>query len=266
MKKIDLKLPRKSHLLTLFLVVMYAALYWASAGPQKVAQAPAIRVPTYDYTPPEKLPAKSANVVFLLVDPAYPERFRYGKTKIFSDFSKAMSADFNEAMTAKGFSVRGPYEYYDQVVYSDKKESDLLLTIDIDLDLNDQNIKWHPWRYVVSGVGRNAVYDTHYTYDGFFVLSGKVNLVVSESITREKLWAKSIPLRQKEINIKTFYYHPTQSFQKGLTEDPDVMNPIIDVLENYYKEVLSTAWTHLDPSELTTLKKEVIEIRQRKVY
>ena len=258
---------KKPVLLTFLTFCLYALMLWGSAGPQKVVAPPSIRVGSYDYSPPVAHQAKSANIVFLLVDPAYHEKFRYGTYKLFSDFSKAMAADFNEVMTAKGYTVRGPYEFYDQVVYSDKKDSDLLLTVDIDLDLNDQNIKWFGYTYRAGGTNRSPVYQTEYTYGGSFVLAGKVNLVVAESLTREKLWAKSIPLKQKEIVVKTFYSQPKESnYQFSLTKDPDVMNPIISVLESYYKEVLATAWNHLDPNELNQLKKQVQEIRERKVY
>ncbi|HEY1025597.1 MAG TPA: hypothetical protein VGE26_10565 [Sphingobacteriaceae bacterium] len=251
-------------------LIIAAALFWISCASQKniaPPQAPSIKVAQYDYNPPEAEKAKSAQVVFLLVDPSYQEKFKYSNYKLFGDFSKAMTADFNEALTAKGYSVRGPYEYYDQVVYNDKKESDLLLSIEIDFDLNSQNIKWYDHRYHMSGSGRRALYGTRYTYDGFFVLSGKANLVVSEPLTKEKLWAKSIPLKQREIPVKTYYFQDKKfDFQGSLTADPNIMNPITESLEDYYKHVFNTAWNHLDPNELTPLKKEVLEIREKKKY
>jgi uncharacterized protein YbaP (TraB family) len=119
----------------------------------------------------------------------------------------------------------------------------------------------------VSGRGRNAVYRTEYSYSGFYVLSGKINLVVAEPITKEKLWAKSIPLKQKQINIAPYYRTTRQlDYSTAFTRDAGVMNPMIEALEDYYKQIFTTAWVHLDPSELAALKKEVMEIREKKKY
>ena len=245
-------------------------IFLAASATQKVAPPPpppTIKVPMYDYAPPQNEKPKSAQVVFLLVDPSYQDKFKFSSYKLFSDFSKAMSADYNEALTAKGYTVRGPFEYYDQVVYSDKKESDLLLSVEIDFDLNDQNIKWVAHQYYVSGKGKYAQFGTNYSIDGFFVLSGKVNMVVSEPITREKLWAKSIPLKQKEIPVSSsYYYEQLKNYNSAFTKDPTVINPIIKALEEYYQHVFTTSWNHLDPNELTPLKKEVVEIREKKKY
>jgi len=258
-----------SNHISILVLAVFVAFSMASTSARKVEQAPpppTIKVAQYDYEPSVKEKAKSAQVVFLLVDPAYQDKFKYSSYKLFTDFSKAMSSDFNEALTQKGYTVRGPFEYYDQVVYSDKKESDLMLSVDIDFDLNDQNVKWNPVNYL-SGSGRNARYVlSHYNISGFFVLSGKVNLIVSEPITREKLWAKSIPLKQVEIPITNYYQILENNYNSSLLKDPNVINPIVSALEQYYKTVFTTAWLNLDPNELTPLKKEVIEIREKKKY
>ncbi|HVZ26709.1 MAG TPA: hypothetical protein VG842_11665 [Sediminibacterium sp.] len=260
---------RRSHVMTGLAILVYACIFWSSAGPKQAAPppVPTIKAPLYDYTPPSTAPAKSAQVVFLLVDPAYQEKFQYSSYKIFSDFSKAMSADYNESLTAKGYSVRGPFDYYDAVVYNDKKESDLLLQVEIDFDINPANITWSSVPVYVSGKGRYAVYRTEYKYSGFFILSGKVNLVAAEPLTKEKLWAKSIPLKQKQVYIAPVYYSDRMnSFNVGFSRDPGVINPMIEALEDYYKQIFATSWNHLDPNELAPLKKEVLEIREKKKY
>lgn len=256
------------NLLSSLALVGYATLFFASGGPKQAAPppTPAIKAPNYDFEPPQKAPAKSAQVVFLLVDPAYQEKFAYSNYKIFSDFSKAMSADYNESLTAKGYSVRGPFEYYDQVVYNDKKESDLLLQVEIDFDINGSNVNWTSYQEYVSGKGRYATYRTAYRYTGFFILSGKVNLVAAEPLTREKLWAKSIPLKQKQVYIAPNFNTLERSYNVGFSRDPGVINPMIEALEDYYKQVFNTSWNHLDPNELAPLKKEVLEIREKKKY
>jgi hypothetical protein len=48
--------------------------------------------------------------------------------------------------------------------------------------------------------------------------------------------------------------------------EPTFANPFIPALQDYYKEILDIAWASLDPNELTTLKKYVKEIREKKKY
>lgn len=264
-----MKSKNLKHLLSFIAALFFIIIFLASATQKATPPPPppTIKVATYDYSPPQHEKPKSAQVVFLLVDPSYQEKFKYSNYKLFSDFSKAMAADYNEALTAKGYTVRGPFEYYDQVVYSDKKESDLMLSVEIDFDLNDQNINWMPHQYYISGKGKYVQYGTNYSIGGFFVLSGKINIVVSEPITREKLWAKSIPLKQKQIPVSSYYYHEQlKNYNIPFSKDPLIINPITKALEEYYQYVFNTSWNHLDPNELTPLKKEVVEIREKKKY
>lgn len=112
-----------------------------------------------------------------------------------SGFSKALSADFNEWLALKGYSVCGNSEGYNA-----------------------------------------ACADSVY-----FILSGKVNLVAAEPLTKEKLWAKSIPLKQKQVFIAPFYKSPDKTFNVGFSHDPGVINPMIDALQDYYKQVFNTS-------------------------
>ena len=250
-----------NHIKSVSILIVFAILFIASATTKKTAVTP-LKVASYDYNPPSAASPKSSNIAFLLLRPLYAKSFQYSGSKVFSDFSKSMSADFNELLTARGYSVRGPYDNYDAIVYSDKKESDLMLEPEIDLSINTANVVWETkhvykypqWYYV-------------YTFKGYMTLSGKVNLVASESISREKLWAKSIPLDQSEIQVSSERsYETPQDFVTAFNTDPGIVNPVITALEEFYESVMTTAWQQLDPNELSTMRKQVEEIREKKKY
>jgi hypothetical protein len=178
-----------------------------------------------------------------------------------------MTGDLNESLTAKGYTVRGPFENYDVALYTDKVESDLLLNVQIDFDLNDQNIAWTGSEIQVSGKKKSAVFNTLYKLNGFFVLSGKLNLSLSEPITKEKIWVKSIPLKQSKINIvSTGTYKILRDYSAAFEKEPSFSNPFVTIMQDYYKEILDLAWTNLDPNELASLKKYTKEIREKKKY
>jgi len=134
-----------------------------------------------------------------------------------------------------------------------------MLQIEIALDVDESNVyrKAHQ-----TGFGQYISY--YYTFYGSIILSGKVNLIASEPMTREKLWSKSIPLEQQKIDVASILkYDNPNAFNIALAQDPGIANPIVDVLEQFYKSVFSTAWNHLDPQELTSLKTQVDEIRAK---
>ncbi len=251
----------KQHLLSIAACVLFALLFIASATQNRVPQTP-VKVATYDYTPPTTLLSKSSKVALLLLHPQYARNFKYSGIDVFSTFSKSMVADFNELLIAKGYSVRGPYEIYDAVVYSDKKETDLMLEVEIDLNVNTTNALWTS--ELMYGYPQSRYV---YKLNGNIVLSGKVNLTASEPLTREKLWAKSIPLAQQDIGVASeATYDLPNNWELAFRKDPGIINPITNVLEGMYKSVFATAWGNLDPNELEPLKKQVDEIREKKKY
>lgn len=245
------------HLYSFLTVIVFLILFAGSATQKSSIASVPLKVGAYSFAPPQTAPPGSAKISFLLIDPCYAMTFKYSGIKVFSDFSKAMSGDMNQTLTAKGYFVRGPYQSYDDAVYDDKKGSDLMLKVDIDPDLSLANVQAQS-RVVGFGQYQRMVY----TFNGFMVLSGKVNLVASEALTREKLWAKSIPLEQKQVQISSSQtYQSPQDFAIALTNDPGVVNPLVDAMEGYYKSVFATAWDHLDPHEFQPLKASVKEIR-----
>jgi hypothetical protein len=178
-----------------------------------------------------------------------------------------MAGDINESLTAKGYTVRGPFENYEGALYTDKIESDLMLNVQIDFDLNDQNVIWNGTEILVSGKRKTAVYNTQYKFSGFFVLSGKLNLSLSEPVTKEKIWVKNIPLKQRKINIiSSGVYKNLRDYTAAFETEPSFSNPFITTMQDYYKEILDIAWTNLDPNELASLKKYTKEIREKKKY
>ena len=257
--------------LSLAVIVVYATMASSSAK-QKITTtvtptAPTFKVPTYAYVPPAHATIVNNDLKILLIEPKYNEKFKYADYRIFNDFSKFMVGDINESLTAKGYLVRGPFDNYEGALYTDKVESDLLLNIQIDFDLNDQNINWSGNEILVSGKKQTAVYRTDYKMNGFFMLSGKVILSLSEPLTKEKIWVKNVQLKQRKINIvSTRDYKMLRDYSVAFEAEPNFANPFIPAMQDYYKEILDIAWANLDPNELNNLKKYVKEIREKKKY
>lgn len=256
--------------LSLAVIIVYAAIATSSAKKKFVAVAPApptFTVPSYAYTPPAHASISGNDLKILVVEPKYNDKFKFADYRLFNDFKKFMAGDINESLTTKGYLVRGPFENYEGAMYTDKTESDLLLNIELDFDLNDQNINWKGTEILVSGRKKTAVYTNIYKLDGYFTLSGKINISISEPITKEKVWVKNVQLKQRVIRIasKNEYKH-LRDYALAFETEPTFANPFIPALKDYYKEILDITWASLDPNELSSLKKYVKEIREKKKY
>lgn len=228
--------------------------------PEPVAE----KVINYDFKPPETK-NDSVDISLILLNPKFAEVFEAQKQIMFTKFIDNMGDDFEEMLVAKGYSLRGPYDTYDEIVYSDKSETDLLLETEIKFD--------YEWGTDAVLYKRHVGYGgtiTGYTYwiDGNLNLGGKINLVIKESLTQEKLWVKSIPLTVMEIPIQSERHRVSSQSEANiaLANDVHYKNAIYEALDKQYQKALKTAWNHLDPRELEPLKKQVKELRKKKGY
>ena len=214
------------------------------------------KVVTFDFTPPEVAPAKSSDIAFVLMKPSYAPSFQDGHEQLFQNFIKSMAADFEEMIIARGFTLRGPYDTYDEIVYGDKAATDLILMVEVDIQFSSGQdlIKRH----------FNALTKSYsYSADGYLGLSGKINLTASETLSQEKLWAKSIPMPPKNVYVKSEHKYTGQHIP---IEDTGLYNPVSEALEEYYKKAIKTAWNHLHPVELAALKPQIKQLRDKKTY
>ncbi len=223
------------------------------------------KVITYDYSPPESSGADTVTTSLILLDPKYAEELEAYSQPMFTKFIKSMGDDFEELLVAKGYTLRGPYATYDEIVYSDKSETDLMLETEIKFDYEwDSDAVKYTRHVSLQGV------TTGYTYwiEGNLHLGGKINLVIKESLTQEKLWVKSIPLTSKSIHILTDRYRVNNASEANaaLSKDVQYKNAVYEALDEYYQNALQTAWNHLDPRELSPLRKQVQELRKKKGY
>lgn len=217
-------------------------------------------VKNFDWTPPTNAPSKSSDLSVILLRPNYAKGFKDSNEPLFKKFAKNMGDDFEEMLIAKGYSLRGPYDSYDEIVFSDKSETDLMLavTIDFNSEISNGALKKS------ASIGAAALGVSAYKYylNGQIYLGGKINLVIYESMTKEKLWVKSIKLSDKTVTVRTKKHDNLN----GVSNDPGYLNPMTIALDEYYQQSLKTAWNQLEPQELRTLKKQVKELRAKKGY
>jgi hypothetical protein len=260
---------------TILLTLLAASVATSTGCPPPPPKPPReVYTPKFDWEPPSKAVPGSAHVTFAIVSPEFSARASSawagadGTPPVLRDLQQAMSGDFAELLAAKGFTTRGPFATYMEMTFPDKKGSDLVLHSDIDITIHDAG-RAADFHVVLLGPNQ-------FTFHGVAELGGRVQLVLSESLTNERMWVKTVELPSKKvawigtealvnpsnpnavvIPLPPFYQH---------FADPGFLSTVGRELEAYYRFTMDAAWRYLSPEEMSLVKKQAQEIRQRKVY
>ncbi len=269
----------KKPIITILAVLLLFGV--TSCFTQKVAVAqppPAVHVPKFDYSPPTYDEKDTSRIALILLNPFYlgqknadrrNERnhtLEYLGLNCFDDFKTKMGIDFEEALTARGYTIKGPYQTEDEIVYSDKRNSDLLVSVEIDVNINDDNVKAFRTERKLYTYG-GAVNVEEFTYRGTLILDGKINIII-RAVTKtgfgDKLSVRSVPIDRKEIQINSYKTnYPDADMYRVMATDPGIINPIADELEKYYNVMFNKVWRYLEPGEFAEYKKLAQEIRNK---
>lgn len=143
----------------------------------------------FEYVPTEMAVPGSADVTFAVVDTQVNIGNSTAGTggSLFNDFASSMTKDFMEILTARGFGVRGPFNTYDEMTFPDKKDSDLILTAKFEINPDVSRV---PLRIDSDGAG----FFLNPSVETVVSVKGRIDLILSESLTNEKMWTKSVPI------------------------------------------------------------------------
>lgn len=212
--------------------------------------------PKFSYTPPSTAKPGAADVTFLVVGARYP-----GLIPLFAQFGQNLSRDFITILEARGFTIRGPFRTYDDITFPDKKGSDLILTPELQINGDASHVQWE------QGFGAALLGATSLKGEGDFVITGRVSLVVAESLSREKMWTKTVDIPAITIHFATTHgYTGPATAAVLLANEDELFNEVAKALDAQYNAILGKTYQYLDPEEMQIVKKQAQEIRTKKVY
>lgn len=240
------------------LYVISSICFATAASPKEEKTA---YVANFNYTPDSQAAPGSSGVIFAMAKVGYKSDsktpwFTYPQ---FDNLDKAIKQDLPELLTAKGFTVRGPFDSYDLIPYSDKKAIDLFLipTLELLITLKEKH-------YMSRIESIWAQSQTPITLkEGNAEVSGKINLELREIVTGELMWAKSIPFEQFEspCSASTPCYFEGGRFGYSL-----IMNDVVRGIEQQYPNLMATIAKLIDPEEMRIIKKQAQELKSKKGY
>ena len=214
------------------------------AGCATIEPEPPRAIITFDYKPREATPG-SADVVFAVVGAQIET-----PVGLFGDFARNMANDFVEILTARGFSVKGPFQEYDLMTYSDKEGSDLVLTAEVDFTSDLTQLS----------------YTTFSRVNGPLTVSCHVNLVARESITNNRLWTKSIAITPVRVELASRNTYPNGASLHALLVNENQFHQTLGrALEAQYTEIMNKIYGYLEAQEMKIVKQAALDLRKRKV-
>lgn len=234
-----------------FLILLSCIFMLAGCAPAPTSNQnymPTRYVASFDYSPPAQEAVQKSPVALTVgkVVFEYVGKRPWLHAPQFANLEKAVAEDLPEILTAKGFSVRGPFDSYDLIPYADKKAIDFLLLPVVTPLVAMPEIPETPIKVTV-----------------------KMRLELREIMTRELMWSKSLTFAEFEVSIYSVWHSYTSD--KGKIVDavfaPEALeNLMAKEMEKQYPVLMETFYTLMDPEEMTIHKKQAQGIKSQKGY
>jgi len=179
----------------------------------------------------------------------------------YKSFVSNMADDFEEALNANGFKIKGPFKTRDEMVYTDKLNSDFALEIKVEMlsesgDFGKRSLSF----------GDALLYKNAYRIGGTFYHKGRIIITATDPIDGEKFWKKTIDIERKPVTtdgVKKFTGSISTLGDELILSDVGIYNPVAKVLESYYAEAMSSLSRQIDPREMEQVSKQIKAKRKR---
>lgn len=217
------------------------------------------RVPArFDFAAPSQAKVGSTDITVAIVKPLYVGKNPEYYVEPFKEMATSMGNDFEELLTYKGFTVRGPFASRDEMVFNDKVNSSFILEIGIDLKPL-YNIKYTTstktnWAGLVSKYATPTVV---YKTSGEVTLAGNLVINAKSSQYGELIFKKNIALEASSFTYEgSWNWTSKPNFADELNMDNGVYNKLSRELEKFYLKTLNLAWQQIDPAEMKTVAEQ----------
>jgi hypothetical protein len=220
-------------------------------------------VPNFTFNPPGVPPASRSDMTIAIIKPLTEGNMfsrlvmasenpyvaaNTDQTQVYLDeMLDAAKTDIEKILVTKGFNTLGPFDTIDEMTYSEKERSSLILapTFDISMDLQGLEAKQT----------RRA-----FSQEGTVLVRGNVILAFLEPMTREKVWLKRLDLEPfaapYSYTVRTRPVTPGEVVAGALLNRPLPRNQstqneaAVTTLNSFYQAAMSKIWDHLDPREI----------------
>jgi hypothetical protein len=243
-------------------ILLTLLLFISCSSTKKIATAVPKEQAKFDFVPQSQAPIASSKMTIAIVKPVFISKSPEYLVSPFPEMALSMGNDFEELLTAKGFTIRGPFNSRDEMVYNEKVNSSFILEIQIDLHPEYQTELISHSKTTLANllIASEPLAYTFYSTKGNITFGGNLILTALSPQYGEKIWKKNIAL-----NNATFPYVGTQIYSERpdmatqLTYDNNVYNIVSRELEKFYNYSLDLVWKQIDPEEMKIITKQAKE-------
>jgi len=182
-----------------------------------------------------------------------------------TQLKRAMKDNFSELMTKKGFKLKGPFETFDDLTYTDKKDVYLAVVPKLNISIEKK-------------VHTRDVERLYLHEDGEIQVTGDLVIKVIEPLTQQTFVSKRINLSDLNIVEDYIYEKQTQVGGDGLVgmamdkaSAPDSLTDNTDValsnaINKFYAEANNKIKRYLSREELLSFEKDVSALKTLKRF
>ena len=188
---------------------------------------------------------------------------------LFESFVDNIQEDIKELLTSKGFDFAGQYDTYDQMTLTEKKNTDLVLSVNVNLMVDGNDVKW------TSGVVPYKLPDDLEFKEkpkGTITVQGSVSLAIHEGLTNELLSIKNVSI--KPITAEIPFMSPrfdapmddNSLFTHLLKKKNTFHSEVGKSMMVQYKAIMDTISDYLEPADIKTVMRSAKDLRMDKVH
>lgn len=246
-----------------FLYLTFLTVFLVSCGSSRnttTSEPPLMRIPAkFDFSPPFRGVAGSTGITIAIVKPTYVGKNAEYYVPPFNEMAASMGNDFEELLTAKGFTMRGPFGSRDEMVYNDKINSSFILEIGIELT-PQYNRKYATstktnWGSILDK-NAPATISTQ-RMSGEITIAGNLVINAKSSQYGELIWKKNISLEATSFTYAgSLTWDGVPTMAEELKKDNQVYNTLSSELEKFYQKALNLAWQQIDPAEMKSVAEQ----------
>ena len=177
------------------------------------------------------------------------------KSDPFPQFANGLEQAIDNVLLNKGMLVKGPYDMFDEIVYSEKREIDLYLVPEIDLTANTNGLTVYRDEKISILNGTSNVYFVQ----GTMSFGGNVYMRM-ESENGTLLWKKQLPLENTSIQVKSQKtWNESYAASSQYMTDTAIYNEVSKQLEKYFNSSTKLMETYISVQEFKDLKTQLEE-------
>jgi len=184
------------------------------------------------------------------------ERIRYDANKV----ACFMTAESEKILLSKGFTITEKFQSYNSMTFTQKRNTSALFYPEIVIDIEEKAQREHITA---------PFYFPKDKLKGRLEINAKVNIIMLEPLSGEKLWVKSIPVTgiNEVIEYDSYQYIGTELNGIAVPEDLIPIAARIDaLLTTISNDVLEATAKYVEKHEFEFLNTDIVKLKGIKRY